>query len=362
MRFTKILATGAVALVAAGTGFAASGTAHAATGFTDTSVQGSLFVWQHHLNTDAVSFTAGTDERGGPAAVVVGGIKVDSVFPNPDNAITYSLVSATPTDGLHVAVTTLGDVHTGYGAAITVSGNLNQGAHFPVASVVTLDATDTYGDVVVIHAPVELGNNHVSVDTNGDDKLTVDTVYDLGILDNNPDGSITFSGKNTDATALTITEANLPAGLVSGNPLKGNGATAVPGQYKDQTVTATDAEGAQATGEFLLQVNGGPTATAPVPVLSHGSAVSVSNNRENVYFDTTITTWVHFQIVGPGAINGHEGWVHAIAGQLNAGVYGGLLAGHTYAVFYTPVTGQGSTTQIVGTSTGHVTFVTTHNK
>lgn len=356
----KILAVPAVALAALGAAMAAgSGVAAHAAGFTDTSVQGSLFVLQHHLDTDAVDFSLGSGNRAG--AVIVSGIKVDSVFTNPDNAVTYTLASPADVDGLTVAVTNLGSAQTGYAAGITVSGNLNNGADFPVATVLKIDVTDSYGDTVVLEAPVELGNNVVTKDTNGDDKLTVDTVYDLGIGDNNPDGSVTFTAKSTTDGALTFSEGNLPSGLVSGNPKLLPG-TAAPGQYKDQTVTATDAAGATATGEFLLTVNGGATATAPVPVLSHGSAVSVSNNRENVYFDTSITTWVHFQIVGPGAINGHEGWVLATAGALNVGSYSGLEAGHTYAVFYTPVTGNRSTTQIVGTSTGHVTFITADKK
>lgn len=100
---------------------------------------------------------------------------------------------------------------------------------------------------------------------------------------------------------------------------------------------------------------------AKPPVLSKGHAVCIAPTREDVYFvQSGAASWDHFQIVGPGAINGHEGWVNGKIG-LNAGVYSGLEAHHTYDVFYTPVEGQGSEVQIPGTHTGHVTFVTDTN-
>ena len=93
-----------------------------------------------------------------------------------------------------------------------------------------------------------------------------------------------------------------------------------------------------------------------VPVLSGGHAQALTPNHEKVYFTSSADTWVHFQIAGPGAINGHEGWVHAVKGE-NFGYYSGLSgAHHTYAVFYTPVASQGS--EIPTGNEGHVTFVT----
>lgn len=349
---SRILAAALAAATAATLSAAAlGGTAHAAGGFTDTSVQGSSFVFQH--------FITGPASAHGTGVVAVTGLKAVPTPPN-SGGVTYKIIAGADVDGVQLSVTDTDATSTTTGV-ISADHSLNPGAGTHVDSVVTLSATDNFGDVAIVTVPVTVADNSVSFDSAHASLLATDEVTQLGIGDNNPDGSITFTGVNTGDGVLHFSEGNLPAGLVSGDPKLLPG-TAVPGFYKDATVTATDAQGAQATGGFLLKVNGGPTATAPVPVLSHGSAVSVSNNRENVYFDTTITTWVHFQIVGPGAINGHEGWVLATAGSLNKAVYGGLLAGHTYAVFYTPVTGQGSSTQIVGTKTGHVTFVTAHNK
>jgi len=101
-----------------------------------------------------------------------------------------------------------------------------------------------------------------------------------------------------------------------------------------------------------------PAKPPAAPVLSGGHAQDVPGapSRQKVYFTSDSDTWVHFQIAGPGAINGHEGWVHAVKG-VNFGYYSGLSgAHHTYAVFYTPVASQGS--EIPTGNEGHVTFVT----
>ena len=222
--------------------------------------------------------------------------------------------------------------------------------------LIVLTATDTDGDVAVVTVPVKVGpaSNTVSYNTAGGGVLT-DEIKTVTDVNQNGPGSVLFSATDNLNATVAIGETNLPAGLVSADPLEPG--TAVPGTYNDLAVQATDTNGAEGTGAFLLKVNGGPAPVAPVPVLSHGSATYVAATREDVSFDTTITTWVHFQIAGPGAIDGHQGWVHAVAGQLNTGVYTGLEANHTYAVFFTPVEGDGSSVQIVGTRTGHVTFI-----
>lgn len=96
---------------------------------------------------------------------------------------------------------------------------------------------------------------------------------------------------------------------------------------------------------------------AKVPVLSHGQATATAPTRETVsYQQSGAASWDKFYIVGPGAINGHQGWVNGKLG-LNFGYYSGLLAKHGYTVYYTPVEGQGSNVQIPGTRTGLVYFV-----
>jgi hypothetical protein len=104
---------------------------------------------------------------------------------------------------------------------------------------------------------------------------------------------------------------------------------------------------------------GTPTHTVNpnAPQLSHGQAVSVAPTRENVTFDLSSPSWVHFTIIGPGAINGHQGWVNGVAGT-NTAYYEGLNSNSGYTVLYQPVTGQGSLTPVVGSHQGYVWFVT----
>lgn len=338
----------AVAVMAGAAGLAQS--AAASTGYADTSVQGSNFVFEHYVTgpakVDATPIVPGT--------VDVTGLKA---FPAPSSGggVVYKITSNPDVDGVTLSVTDT-DLTFSTTGVISADGSLNHAAGTSVATIVKLSATDKFGDVATITLPAVVRDNSVTYDTAHADELATDEVYDLGVTDDNPTGSVVFTGKNTGDAALTFSEANLPAGLASGNPLLPG--TAVPGTYKDQTVTASDATGASATGTFLLKVNGGAAPAAAVPVLSHGSATYVSPNRENVEFATSLTTWVEFQIAGPGPIGGKVGWVLAKSGSLNQAVYSGLEANHTYAVYYKPVTGKGSTTQIVGTKSGqHVTFI-----
>jgi hypothetical protein len=91
----------------------------------------------------------------------------------------------------------------------------------------------------------------------------------------------------------------------------------------------------------------------PVPVLSHGKAVATSPTHETVTWKQTIPSWEKFKIVGPGAINGHVGWVPP--GTTTAS-YTGLEARHGYTVTYTPYTAKNGS-RIVGAKPGSVYFV-----
>lgn len=99
---------------------------------------------------------------------------------------------------------------------------------------------------------------------------------------------------------------------------------------------------------------------APAPViiaLSHGQATATTPNHETVSFDQSgAASWDEFYIVGPGAINGHKGWIYGKLGT-NFGFYTGLKAHHGYTVYYTPVEGRGSNVQVPGSHSGYVYFV-----
>lgn len=118
------------------------------------------------------------------------------------------------------------------------------------------------------------------------------------------------------------------------------------------------------TGDGNLVQDGNITGLqAPPPViirLSHGHGTSTAPTRETVSFQQSGgPSWDMFTIIGPGAINGHQGWVQGQVG-LNTGVYSGLLANHGYTSCYTPVTSRGSTVQVPGSHGGCVYFVSNH--
>lgn len=161
---------------------------------------------------------------------------------------------------------------------------------------------------------------------------------------------------------------SLAAGLLSGS-------NAVPGPYSGLSITASNAAGAQAVESFGIFVKGLP-ARPNLPYLygGHASDPFLHNaSRENVYVVLGgQPACLHFTIVGPGPINGHQGWVPGNLG-LNTAVYGGLAAGHGNTVYYQPVTQNangtptgssscagGPTTPIAGTHWGYVYFIAGH--
>jgi hypothetical protein len=140
---------------------------------------------------------------------------------------------------------------------------------------------------------------------------------------------------SSDTAGLTVKVTGLPAGLsfnasndtVTGTPAAG-------ARSGHATVTAKDAYGQTGTTTIAYTVKPKP---APVPVLSHGRAVAIAPTRELVTWQQTVPSWEKFVIVGPGAINGHVGWVPP---GTQTGYYAGLEAGHGYTVTYTPYTGK----------------------
>jgi hypothetical protein len=196
-------------------------------------------------------------------------------------------------------------------------------------------------------------------DDAGHDSVTITTDTVILNAPTNFNGGVTFS---TVPASVPETAINLPAGVIfDGTAQTLSVGTAVTGHYPLFIVHAADPAGARAT-EGLTAV------VAPffegVPVLSGGRATEgVNPSRENVsYIQSNVASCDHFTIVGPGAINGHQGWVPGVVG-LNVAVYGGLLQHHGYTVYYQPVTGPancsgGSTTPWPGSHFGYVYFVT----
>ncbi len=332
MRRGKILAA-TVPAVAVGVALAAGGSAHAATqtalapiGYTVTAT---------NAQSDSISGITGT--FGTSATSVVGSAAVQ--VPTAD-AIQFGA-----TDSLGAAISwSSSNLPSGF--SLSAAGALSLAAT-PVTASATFTVKATQGSAVAF-ATVNVGVGASATPAEDGVSVTPDTVVLNAPV--NANGDVSFV---TAPSGVAETLANGPAGAAFSNGVLSAG-SAVTGAYKNVAVTAKDAAGATAVEVFEAVVR---PVYAPVPRLSGGHAVFIAPTRENVYFiQSGAASWDHFTIVGPGAINGHQGWVNGKLG-LNAAVYGGLEYHHGYTVYYQPVTGQGSTTPVPGSHWGYVYFV-----
>lgn len=319
--------------MALGVGLTAGGAAHAAT--QDSPAPAGYTVTATNARSDSISHITGT--FGTPPASVIGpAVQVPTADPIRFGA----------TDSLGAAISwSASGLPAGF--SLTSAGTLSL-ATAPVTAAHTFTLKAAHGSAVAF-ATVHVGVGASAVPAKDSVSVTPDTVVLRAPL--NADGRVSFGTIPPAGVAETL--ANGPAGAAFSNGVLSAG-SAVPGDYKDVVVTARDAAGATATEVFDAVVR---PVYAPVPRLSHGRAVYIAPTRENVYFvQSGAASWDHFTIVGPGAINGHQGWVNGRLG-LNVGVYTGLEYRHGYAVFFQPVTGRGSTTPIPGSHWGYVYFV-----
>jgi hypothetical protein len=170
------------------------------------------------------------------------------------------------------------------------------------------------------------------------------------------DASIQVFGSTTSSDkALTYSTTGLPGGLslnASTGLITGTPTTTATGGIV--TVTVADFGGVQASTSFGITVH--PAATAPAPVtvvLSGGHVAAISNNRAQVAWTAKpapATESYKVELVGPNFPGGRFNTIK----QTDA-FYSGLAAGHTYAVYVTPLDANGK----ANGATGHVTFVTT---
>jgi hypothetical protein len=334
MIYGKILAAAAVPVTAAGVALAPAGSAHGATQAAPAPIGYTVAA----TNARSASISDITGTFGTSATSVVGSTAVQ--VPTAD-AIQFGA-----TDSLGAAISwSASGLPTGF--TLTSAGALSL-ATAPVTAPVTFTVKATQGPAVAL-ATVNVGVGANATPAEDSVSVTPDTVVLNAPV--NANGQVSFA--TVPSTGVTQALANGPAGAAFSNGVLSVG-TAVPGDYKDAAVTAKDAAGATAAETFDAVVR---PVYAPVPRLSHGHAVFVGTARENVYFiQSGAASWDHFTIVGPGPINGHQGWVDGKLG-LNAAVYGGLSYRHGYTVFYQPVTGQGSTTPVPGSHWGYVYFV-----
>ena len=333
MRRGKILAAAAVPVLAAGVALTAGGSAHAAAQTAPVPI--GYTVTATNAYSDSISAITGT--FGTPATSVAGpAVQVPTADP----------VQFGATDSLGAAVT-WSSANLPAGFTLTSTGLLSLAAA-PVTAPVTFTVKAAHGTAVA-YATVTATVGAASVPAEDGVAVTPDTVVLHAPV--NRHGKVSFP--TVPSTGVTEALGNGPAGVLFSNGVLSRG-TAVPGDYKNVTVTAKDAAGATAVETFDAVIR---PVYPPVPRLSGGHAVFIGTSRENVYFyQSGAASWDHFTIVGPGAINGHQGWVHGQLG-LNVAVYGGLEYHHGYTVYYQPVTGQGSTTPVPGSHWGYVYFV-----
>jgi hypothetical protein len=156
---------------------------------------------------------------------------------------------------------------------------------------------------------------------------------------------------SSDKQGLTISVTGLPDGVsFNASTWTISGTPAADAKSGTATITATDAYGQTGTATIGYTVYPKP---ASVPVLSHGHAVATAPTREKVTWQQTVPSWEKFVIVGPGAINGHVGWVPP---GTTIGYYSGLEAHHGYTVTFTPYTAKNGS-PIRGAHLGSVYFV-----
>jgi len=334
MRRVKLLVAAVVPVMAAGVALTAGGSAHAAAqtappiiGYTVTAT-----------NAYSDSISAITATFGTSATSVVGSTAVQ--------VPTAAAIQFGATDSLGAAIS-WSSANLPAGFALTSAGALSL-ATTPVTAPVTFTVRAAHGSAVAL-ATVKVGVGAATVPAEDGVAVTPDTVVLKAPV--NAHGKVSFP--TVPRAGVTETLANSPAGAVFSNGVLSAG-RAVPGNYKNVVVTAKDTAGATASEVFNAVVR---PVYAPIPRLSGGHAVFIGTSRENVYFiQSGAASWDHFTIVGPGKINGHQGWVYGHLG-LNAAVYGGLEYNHGYTVYYQPVIAQGSTIPVPGSHWGYVYFV-----
>lgn len=111
-----------------------------------------------------------------------------------------------------------------------------------------------------------------------------------------------------------------------------------------------DADQTPGTADTITDFTYGGAPVEAMVVLSGGHVVSVNNNRAELSWTATPAA-AEYKVV----INGPNFDNRTNVITATTAYYSGLEAGHTYAVYVTPLDANGN---VVG-STGHITFVTT---
>jgi len=154
--------------------------------------------------------------------------------------VTWSLHGTVPSGVTLVSATSIG-----YSGTTALTANI------------VADATDSAGNAEALVIPVATGTNSIHLGTG-----SVVTVSLSKLAAANTSGTVVFSATSSaSSNTITFAQSNLPAGLVSGNPLTYVGGNAAPGTYSGVKVTATDSDGAVLNGTFSLTVQANTVTT-----------------------------------------------------------------------------------------------------
>jgi len=182
--------------------------------------------------------------------------------------------------------------------------------------------------------------------TNVNLTLTPDTVTLPVATTNNTAGTVVFG---TVPAGVTETLGNAPAGVALSNGVL-SATTAVPGVYKNVTVTATNSNGATARETLAIDVKGTlvkptpPPAPAPRPHLYNGHVITVNNNDAEIGWNyghgvtcaLTRTFGYGFTVYG----SPQQGFTcfnpATDAPGTDVGYWSGLAAGHGYDIQLIP--------------------------
>ena len=137
-------------------------------------------------------------------------------------------------------------------AGVSLSGTTISYSGGAIASPpeIVANATDSAGNAEALEIPVAIKAGSIQLGSG-----TVVTVTVSALALTNVSKTVKFGATSSETNTINFAESNLPAGLVSGDPvLTYVGGTAAPGTYQGVKVAATDADGAALTGTFTLVV------------------------------------------------------------------------------------------------------------
>jgi len=182
-----------------------------------------------------------------------------AALPAPHFTQGAPVTDATLTSNVHQLVLKTGGFTTGSGTLTFTIKSTTGGVTITAAE--TVKVTETAG-VLAQSSAASVPGETVAV----------------SVFNNNATGAVQFTGTVTlQSGTVTISQSNLPAGLVSGNPLVPG--SAVPRIYTGVGYTATDPLGSTFSGTFSLHVFG----HVVVPPGNYGDEVNPFGNGFDVY-------------------------------------------------------------------------------